>query len=1120
MDEKLHEVLDIVLSDEKLLGYLQENGIICDRDVNQIRIPKHSFTSHQLTYCTVDEVSQNHQSVLVGGIPAIWNMQHSYGLFQMVEKLSDFRLRKRIKYVYESTRRREAKILGWRQHNSAGQLRKFEESAKPSKQVMMYNGTNTDVEDDESCYNTDDSLAASDLPSSSESARASASSSTSTSIDALPSGVVTNPVNSEPAPRFASILGKPNSNSNNNNNNGVANVKVVVNDYDSDNSGAGIGIEAYSPVSNRGARNALGSTRSRTRRDRSVSPARSLRSTTSSRDPITVLRPIPQKITLEEEMRIKNSSKQYTALKAIGKRIADNFPEKKTDNFVDRYPNGYNSGSSNIILDTSRLNKVIKMEKMLVMVKEALSAKVVPSHFSEDEPVDTRIYQRWKEYIVVARATGNPNAPIKLQFYTSSKIKTVDTRQKKPWHCKMEFDLDKTCLIEFYNSLDKSLCIVKQDDELTQEIRFSENNKKKANLKKPYDPLQIFILRCDNLISSSRWLVFLRSSIGQTSKFHKINVHIPTIDFSLDIDLPKNVLNQLAKKAEEEEDTMKIFFLSKGYLVLQLPIIRFLRLAIREMVLKLGYKEAALQWDKPSVLMGICWKHYDRLEWAFGNQADILYGSFVMRKSHTVEYRHLQTYPKSVEISVDREEDTDISNGNNEVSNYVLLEPPPIEGFLSQNTIKYHNSTVGLSQPYFKISYWFTSNNLLFVMRSAKATPPLPDEEIVDPFGFVKDKNKLQDLLKSIPKIYESNPYTLNENGHIEWLNDKMTDEEFSKRDKTAARSFLRKVSSILKADSCIDMTSVLEIRPFNHTLINNQTFKVWNEANNLIWKNNMPVEETKSSIIELVLDNKTSKLLLAPDPESCAEWLSRLKDISFYWKKRLAKDRQLLWDLKFKNLNTFNITEQEEKHISAFAPKWMTEVSVTDDNIYNVSAHAMAHPIIHQGLIYQKSRKHSVFKKEFMILIPGFVLLFHCFERSVRGYAKNSTEYRHSLTFPIEKCYVYSGALTEQELLKRDKEFNSINPGSHSLSRVYTDGWRSMDEESSRTFVLWFPSKRIIADSSLNAKNDEGLASNVNEMDRLGVTGRSIVFMCRSRQERDLWMVKLYDELERTKML
>ena len=58
--------------------------------------------------------------------------------------------------------------------------------------------------------------------------------------------------------------------------------------------------------------------------------------------------------------------------------------------------------------------------------------KYVSHQFNEIENIETKVLKKWKEYIVVARNTGNTYAPILLQFYENRDIPRVQEDITKP----------------------------------------------------------------------------------------------------------------------------------------------------------------------------------------------------------------------------------------------------------------------------------------------------------------------------------------------------------------------------------------------------------------------------------------------------------------------------------------------------------------------------------------------------------------------------------------------------------------------------------------------------------------------------------------------------------------
>lgn len=1065
MNLKLTELLELVLNDERYAEYIIENVVKESSDhVELLEIPRSCFTAHQLRYNTVQEMSKAHRSVLLGGIPDFWSTQHQNGVSDLIFKLSDRTFKRTVKKVYDRRVGGDAQTIIQRREGKGKSENQYEEPFKT--EILFEDGTinceqgkqphssflgvadNYSSPHDENSVNID--LDDGSPKNSNEDICLTVPSSSHQQTSSL---------------YYSADEGDFNSNQARTSEYKNTDKKLVF-------------VDAEPKLSKLGFK---------------------LRTLQGQREQIKVIPPQSQQLAMQERLKVKNSGHRFNGYPSFGKNFRANLVPKSKNCLMQRNDKSVKANGD------ATLGKIVKVEKMLVMVKEALTTKVVPSQFSENEPIDTRIRERWKEYITVARATGNPDAPLLIQFYTSKNIREVEKSLKKPWYCKMQFSLDSSCYVDFYSLLDKSICIVKQDSLLTESLRYgndTDDMKSRKHHKQTFEPLKVYILRCNNLISSNRWLVFLRTSLGKKINDNRIDIRIPEADINFNLTLSPDVKKKFWDRQSSEKGQLKLIYFTYGYKILQVPFIRCLYFLLRDVLTRAGKEHLIEKWDSLDVLSGLTWKHYDRFELALENQQDFLFEFFVLSKSYLLEYRTLFSYPRTVQLKHD----------------VVLEEPDHIEGFLGRNIISSNKNGLFLPEQYFRLFYWFTSNGLLFFIRPLKATPPL-SEDLANEYGFIRDKMRLAEISKTLPKVFEHNPYALDGSNHIAWLKPGENLKNFKKNDSIALKSFLRKISLITQAQGCIDLTKCRDISLLSENSLNQNSFKIWNELNNAYWKSDQSVSETRNSIIQIKLENTNTLLLMAPDPFICTEWLTRLRMLSTYWTARLKADQDIMWSMKNKNLRTFNIDETQEKYLSASAPKWMTEISSASELMLDTSTPAISRSIIHYGYIYHKSRKHSVFRKYLMILVPEFIVLYRCSNTTTCEKIRKIVGNEHYMTIPIQKCYIYSGSLTEQELLERDKDFNSISPGSHGLFRVYEDGWKSMDEESSRTFVLWFPSKRLLLERADDDKPGEK-ARAIKVVSKLGVLGRSMVFMCRSRQERDLWMKKLYEELERSRFL
>lgn len=125
--------------------------------------------------------------------------------------------------------------------------------------------------------------------------------------------------------------------------------------------------------------------------------------------------------------------------------------------------------------------------------------------------------------------------------------------------------------------------------------------------------------------------------------------------------------------------------------------------------------------------------------------------------------------------------------------------------------------------------------------------------------------------------------------------------------------------------------------------------------------------------------------------------------------------------------------------------------------------------------------------------------------------------QHQRQAAIDLKNCYIYSGLVTESDLLYQNRTFDSNHPGHHALPRVYLeDGWTSIDEDTMTCFVVWQPRNRSFFKAS--EKQDSGKKrQRLRYVSRLGVPGRTIVFKARSRAERDHWVMSIGMEIDRS---
>lgn len=124
-----------------------------------------------------------------------------------------------------------------------------------------------------------------------------------------------------------------------------------------------------------------------------------------------------------------------------------------------------------------------------------------------------------------------------------------------------------------------------------------------------------------------------------------------------------------------------------------------------------------------------------------------------------------------------------------------------------------------------------------------------------------------------------------------------------------------------------------------------------------------------------------------------------------------------------------------------------------------------------------------------------------------------------------LRDCYVYSGLVVEDDLSYGAGSSGGgvggqARVGGGGLPRVYReDGWTSQDEEVMTCFVIWRNERRSwfrTQGSKSNESEADGKKAKLKRVGQLGVAGKSTVFKCRSRAERDHWVLSVGAEIER----
>lgn len=756
---------------------------------------------------------------------------------------------------------------------------------------------------------------------------------------------------------------------------------------------------------------------------------------------------------------------------------------------------------------TLREGTIVKMEKMLVKVE--VTMQQVPDDFDENSSMrlETKTLEKWREFMVVARKSKNSDEDdFRLQFWNTRVIPEIhnDSSNKKPTR---EVKLVvKSTHVSLFSSLDKSVAIWH-----------------------PYKKgTRIVIMKTFSTAHSIEWFSFLRHALGWM-RMDKLQVSVPDLGVSLQIEKPFENVEKAGMDEEDEETAIR-----KTEEAEQAVTGRIISRCIDMLEGNPEWTSVVHHWHE-NFKPGLAWKRYDRLEWIYGANEQKMYGAMAMQHSYELELRPKIHYPQR----------TFGKKGK------VHEEPLPIEGFLIRMTSQ-KGIHKRLGKTFFKRLYFHTQNNYLIFNRPAAATPPHPPR-----LQTITGSNipSASEIIEKTPVMFDVEPFPLDDSDsnsphkQVKWLSNGQRD-HIDRADREAYEEARRNLANLESSDGYINLTRIHKVRQMQWGT--DEVDEGLESGSDVDFHESVPdtyrADGTTDKIdadriFELILDNGLVVRLQAYDKRTCNEWITRLRALVKYWKRRRTADMNDFKTVRATNLQRLKIDEDVEAELGQFGHKWEVTRSEASPQLYNVCSIASCRTIALSGLLYLKPRRHGTFHRCGVILAGGKMIVYQSTLRKMSGAQVPNIHQDKQEVIDLRGCYVYSGLIVEDDLLYQNHTFDANHIGTMAnLPRVWTeDGWTSSDVDVMTCFVVWrnkrkgwfrtaggwFGSKDEKPSSgggqTDGTSGDEGRErargrkrAQLKRVSQLGVPGRGMVFKCRSRAERDLWVLNLGIEIER----
>ena len=546
----------------------------------------------------------------------------------------------------------------------------------------------------------------------------------------------------------------------------------------------------------------------------------------------------------------------------------------------------------------SKPGEIVKMEKMLVRIDSTMQQ--LPDDYDENDSLKTesRMVEKWREFIVVCRASTDESTEYVIQMYKTRVIQAVEqthVQQRSAYDIPLK---RKSTKVNLYSSLDKTVVIW---------VPWKKGTR-------------IYILRPQSLASSVEWYTFIHSFLGW-QRSRSLQISIPDLSVSLHLENPFEQLEascDAAQAAEGNEAAIARTIATEK--AIAGSIVRRCMDMLQDSPEWADVLEAWLRNEK----MGLAWKRYDRLEWVHGANEQKMYGTLAMQRSHDLELRPKQHYPTDVRT----------------IGLEPMEEPPPVEGFLIRLTSQ-RGREQRLGKMFFKRLYFATHNQFLCFCRPAKAVPPPPPKLIMDATAKMLSTSQ---IMEKTPLIFAVNPYPM-EDGRLAWLLEKSATKK-RKHDESAQHESERQVTTLLQAEGYINLSHVTKVRhiwrgstPVDQDMEEGSDVDFhFDEENNATRQDDGSTKSFDDDrTFELVLRNGLVIRLQAFSKVTKKEWMTRLRRIVKYWKIRIAEDQDISKMIRQSNLRRLKIDEEMESFLGQYARKWEVRRSEASPQLFNM---------------------------------------------------------------------------------------------------------------------------------------------------------------------------------------
>ncbi|KAI1296063.1 hypothetical protein EDD11_007611 [Mortierella claussenii] len=248
---------------------------------------------------------------------------------------------------------------------------------------------------------------------------------------------------------------------------------------------------------------------------------------------------------------------------------------------------------------------------------------------------------------------------------------------------------------------------------------------------------------------------------------------------------------------------------------------------------------------------------------------------------------------------------------------------------------------------------------------------------------------------------------------------------------------------------------------------------------------------------------------------EAARLWANQLEKLARYWRLRRhldVKDHMLVTQANDQLASSLDDDEMElggaHRSVGGSIGRggsfgtgtetikdWDNDRAMASPVIWNWCVVNGCRSITKAGMVYFKPRLHSTFRRMYLVLTEGYLMLFHPYRRSKSsGRLIPTTTSKLFAIHALTDIYIYSGHFADEDTV------HGTNDESERLPRFFQDGLIADDPDEDCTFSIWRGKRRKMfsrrgnnADGGSSTMTSAGTAP--NRMSARSLVGTSRVF-------------------------